>query len=63
MLEGHKLIITPLEGGGYEVTEEMEPVTVQDVVAGIGAIVIACAIIGGICWVMDKAVSSTVTRL
>jgi hypothetical protein len=54
MLDGTKLIITPLEGGGYEVTEEVEPITMDDIVSGVGAIVVTCLAIGAICWFMDR---------
>lgn len=63
MLEGHKLIITPLEGGGYEVSERIEPTTVEDVVAGIGALVVTVVLIGGIIWAMDRVTDRMIGRI
>jgi hypothetical protein len=36
MLDGNRLIITPLEGGGYEVREHAVPVTTNDVAQLLG---------------------------
>lgn len=61
MLDGNKIIITPIEGGGFEVSEEAEPITVEDIAAGIGSVVVTCVMVLAVCWMMDRVISS-VTR-
>lgn len=58
MLDGNKLIIRPIEGGGFEVHEVPEPVTVNDIVNTVGSVVVTLAVVGAVCWMMDKITKS-----
>jgi flagellar biogenesis protein FliO len=57
MLDGNRLIITPLEGGGYEVREHEIPVTGNDIAQAVGSIVVSLAIVGMVCWMVDRMFS------
>jgi flagellar biogenesis protein FliO len=56
MLDGNRLIITPLEGGGYEVREHAVPVTTNDVAQAVGGIIVTIAIVGMMCWMIDRLI-------
>jgi hypothetical protein len=63
MLDGAKLIITPLEGGGYEISEHGPTMNSNDVFATIGLAVVMVGVTWGIITLADALTDRFVKKI